>query len=86
MAQTEGRKEIERELHDQLRGDLSKEPRFTSNKKFYSITASNRDYVKSWLVQRCRDKRVLDYCCGNGDFALWLAASGAHAFGIDISS
>ncbi len=85
MAQTGDRKEIERELHDRLRGDLIKEPRYTSNKKFYSITASNRDYVKGWLAQRCRNKRVLDYCCGNGDFALWLAASGAHAFGIDIS-
>jgi ubiquinone/menaquinone biosynthesis C-methylase UbiE len=27
----------------------------------------------------------LDYCCGNGEFAIWLAETGAEAYGIDIS-
>jgi len=79
------RKENERELHDHLRGDLSDDPYYFSNRKFYSICQSNRDYVKRWLVGRCKEKRVLDYCCGNGDFSIWLAEAGAYAHGIDIS-
>ena len=81
----EERKAKERELHDHLRGDLACDPYYTSNKKFYAITQSNRDFVKRWLTQRCPRKRVLDYCCGNGDFAVWLGEAGAEAYGIDIS-
>ncbi len=79
------RKEKERELHDQLRGELSNDPRYTSNKKFYSISQTNQDFVKRWLAERCPGKRVLDYCCGNGHLAIWLARAGARAYGIDIS-
>ena len=79
------RKEKERELHDHLRGDLSDDPYYISNKKFYSICQINRDYVKRWLVERCKEKRVLDYCCGNGDFSIGLAKAGAYVHGIDIS-
>ncbi len=81
----QNRKKMEEELHDHLRGELSNNPHYTSNKKFYSITQSNRDYVRRWLVERCKGKRVLDYCCGNGDFTIWLAEKGADAYGIDIS-
>ena len=79
------RKGKERELHDMLRGDLSNHPHYTSNKKFYSISQINGDYVKKWLSERCKGKKVLDYCCGNGDFTIWMAETGAYAFGIDIS-
>ena len=85
MAEPEDRKKKERQLHDLLRGDLADDPRFTSNKKFYSISKSNQDYVKRWLSERCKGKRVLDYCCGNGNFTIWLAEAGAEAYGIDIS-
>jgi ubiquinone/menaquinone biosynthesis C-methylase UbiE len=81
----EERKAKEKELHDHLRGDWVDDPRYTSNKKFYSISKSNRDYVKVWLAERCKGKRVLDYCCGSGEFTIWLAEIGAEAFGIDIS-
>lgn len=81
----QNRKEEEREFHDRLRGDLSDDPCYFSNIKFYSITRINVDYVKRWLAERCRGKKVLDYCCGNGGFCLWLAEAGAHAYGIDIS-
>ncbi|MDR4481289.1 MAG: class I SAM-dependent methyltransferase [Nitrospira sp.] len=36
-------------------------------------------------MQRCAGKTVLDYCCGNGQQALWLSDHGAVAHGIDIS-
>lgn len=85
MEQKDRRKEKEKEFHDLLRGDLQDNPHYTSNKKFYAITQSNRDFVKNWLLQRCRGRRVLDYCCGNGDFTIWLAENGAEAYGIDIS-
>lgn len=83
--QLRDRKKAERELHDHLRGELGGDPYYTSNKKYYSIAANNRDYVNKWLGRRCRGKRVLDYCCGNGDFSIWLAEAGADAYGIDIS-
>ncbi len=85
MKQVKDRKVEERELHDELRGHLQDDAHYNSNKKFYSISHSNRSYVKDWLAKRCAGKKVLDYCCGNGDFAIWLAEAGADAYGIDIS-
>jgi SAM-dependent methyltransferase len=41
--------------------------------------------VQKWIAARCRGKRVLDYCCGNGQHTFWLAESGAETYGIDIS-
>lgn len=86
MGQIEDRKEKEKELHDHLRGDLADDPYYRSNKKFYSITQSNIDYIKKWFLERCGGKRVLDYCCGNGGFTIWLAEAGTDAYGIDIST
>ena len=85
MIQEEERKRVERELHDHLRGTLGDDPAHLSNKKFYSIDYSSREYVRTWLAERVRGKRVLDYCCGNGAWAIWLAESGAEVVGIDIS-
>lgn len=86
MELAEPRKEKERDLHDHLRGNWANDPRYNSNKKFYSISQPNQDFVKTWLAERCRGTRVLDFCCGNGGYAIWLAEAGAHAYGIDISS
>jgi ubiquinone/menaquinone biosynthesis C-methylase UbiE len=79
------RKAIERELHDQLRGELSDAPRYTANKKYYAIDESNRRFVQQFIEQRCKGGKVLDYCCGNGQYTVWLAEAGAEAHGIDIS-
>jgi ubiquinone/menaquinone biosynthesis C-methylase UbiE len=81
----EERKLKERELHDLLQGDLSNDPKFTSNFKYYSISQTNRHFVENWLTQRCAGKHVLDYCCGAGDYALLMAEVGAKSWGIDIS-
>lgn len=81
----EQRKLEEIALHDRLRGDLREDPEFNSNKRFYSITESSQAFVYEWLFQRCRGKRVLDYCCGDGDMSVRLAAHGARVSGIDIS-
>jgi hypothetical protein len=58
----EDRKANEKHLHHHLRGELADDRHYTSNKKFYSITQSSRDYVQSWLAERCRAMRALDYC------------------------
>src|SRR3989344_6650711 len=87
---TENRKEQEAAFHDAVRNeDLKKDSaefsRLTSNRKFYSITRQSLGFTEEWLRQRCQDKKVLDYCCGNGELTMTLAKKGAHAYGIDIS-
>lgn len=83
--QQSDRKLAERTLHDHLRGVGQDDPTYNSNKKFYSISRLNEGHVQAWLLQRCAGKTVLDYCCGNGQQALWLADHGAVAHGFDIS-
>jgi ubiquinone/menaquinone biosynthesis C-methylase UbiE len=81
----EDRKQQEREMHDHLVGGLAADSHYKARKKYYSIAESNRAFIKDWLAARCKGKRVLDYCCGDGDWAIWLAEEGAQAVGIDIS-
>lgn len=86
----EERKQKEREMHNALRdkaleSDAESFKRLNSNKKFYSITRSSLDFVKKWLVDNSRGKKVLDYCCGNGGMSIFLAQNGAAPVGIDIS-
>ncbi len=81
----EERKLKEREFHDFLAGDLPVDPAYTANSKYYSVSQSNRDFVNNWLVQRCPGKQSLDYCCGAGEYALFMAEAGGQSWGIDIS-
>lgn len=85
------RKNKERELHNVLRDKgLVSSKDFTSltaNKKWYSVVRSSRDFVARWLNKRCKDKKVLDYCCGDGNMSLEIAKMGASkVVGIDISN
>lgn len=50
----EKRKQREKELHNYLRVDIAGDQKYHSNKKFYSISQTNRDYVKRWLSERCK--------------------------------
>jgi ubiquinone/menaquinone biosynthesis C-methylase UbiE len=59
--------------------------RHFSNVKFYSIATSSEQYYQDWLRQRCRGAKALDYCCGNGENAIFAAQCGAETIGIDIS-
>jgi ubiquinone/menaquinone biosynthesis C-methylase UbiE len=84
------RKIKEKELHNTIRNEgLKDSPRFddlTSNKKWYSVTRKSRGIVDFWLGNRCVNKKVLDYCCGNGGMSLAIAQMGAReVIGIDIS-
>lgn len=56
-----------------------------SNMKFYSVTRTSEQYYFGWLRERCPGHKALDYCCGSGENAIFMAKSGADAVGIDIS-
>jgi len=84
------RKQKERELHNQLRDEALKSTMefdyFTTNKKYYSVSRKSVFCTEEWMRQRCPEKKVLDYCCGNGQNAHWIAAMGPQeVIGIDIS-
>lgn len=56
-----------------------------SNKRFYKIQRKSTKYFHYNLDEYCKDKKVLDYCCGLGETSLELAKRGAKVVGIDIS-
>lgn len=87
----EFRKQKEAGFHDKIRDkklkeDNSEYKRLTSNKRFYSITRKSWGFISNFLTEDCSGKRILDYCCGNGEVVLYLGKQGARAVGIDISS
>ena len=83
------RKQKEREFHNRrIEASQTDEATYrllTSNKKFYSVTRGSRDFIRQWILQRCQNKRVLDYCCGIGNFTCFIAKDSAETVGIDIS-
>ena len=85
----ETRKKEEAEFHNFLRELKEGAPeyeRYTSNKKFYSVTRGSVAYLENWLKSRCRNgAKVLEYGCGTGGFSFFLASLGAQVVGIDIS-
>lgn len=80
------RKDAEREFHDRLRGSSEAHSRLTANKKYYEIGRSSHAFNMERLARACRGRRVLDYCCGEGENGLFAAAHGAaEVVGVDIS-
>jgi len=84
------RKREQIDFYDKLRGkaleeDEAEYDRLTSNRKFYSVARGSRTFINSWLLQRCSNKRVLDYGCGTGGISLLLLKNNATVAGIDIS-
>jgi len=85
-----GRKSQEAAFHNQLERDrismvgVEFEKRYT-NKKWYSVVLETRLCIRQWLNQHCRDRQVLDYCCGVGQVSLMMAEAGAYVTSIDIS-
>jgi ubiquinone/menaquinone biosynthesis C-methylase UbiE len=56
------------------------------NMKYYSVERKSREMILGWFQQHCLGKRVLDYCCGNGEDSRIIAKYGAkEVIGIDIS-
>ncbi len=56
-----------------------------SNMKFYSVARASEAYYQSWLRERCKGRKVLDYCCGSGENGIFAAQCGGDVIGIDIS-
>jgi ubiquinone/menaquinone biosynthesis C-methylase UbiE len=87
--EAERRKHEEAEFHDRLRSLYEKDPAqyayYTSNKKFYSVANASTDFVRGWLSEQAKGKRVLEYGCGSGTYAVTIARFAAHVTGIDIS-
>lgn len=86
----EKRKQQEIDFHNKIRDIALREDQeaynyYWSNKKFYSITRKSTKFYNDWLVQKGQDKKVLDYCCGDGDISISLAKQGFEVVGIDIS-
>ena len=82
------RKQKEAEFHDAVRNkkrEDSQESGFISNRIIYDITRKNQQFIKNFFIQNCSGKKVLDYCCGDGDTAVLMAEQGATVSGIDIS-
>ncbi len=75
------RYESEREFHNRAFTEDVRE----RAAKYYEITKPNRDYYFELLGQRCSGKRCLEYGCGPGSAAFFLAHHGGIVTGIDIS-
>jgi ubiquinone/menaquinone biosynthesis C-methylase UbiE len=92
------RKEEEKRFHDELRTNslgqrwsleledkIQNDPLW-SNMKYYSIERKSRQVVLEWFETHCKGKKILDFCCGNGDDSFILVDKGAvEVTGIDIS-
>jgi SAM-dependent methyltransferase len=74
------RLEREREFHDRTFGDDSR----SAASRFYSIEAPNRSFYEDFLAEHAQGD-VLEYGCGPGSLAFFLAERGAQVTGIDIS-
>jgi SAM-dependent methyltransferase len=53
--------------------------------KYYAITKSSRARYDELVFTACAGKRVLEYGCGSGSYAVPMARRGALVTGIDIS-
>src|SRR5262245_23534608 len=73
--------EREREFHNETFDSDTR----ASASKFYSVVRSSRAFYESLLHQNGANRRVLEYGCGPGSYAFFLARDGAEVTGIDIS-
>lgn len=81
MKKLEDRKKIERFFHNRICDTKT----IGSNERFYSITLKSEAFVKQWLKKDYSNKMVLDYCCGYGKIAVYMAKNKARVTGIDLS-
>lgn len=95
LATLDKRKRTEMEFHNRDRDPAFREQaasssdtfeKFYGNKKYYDAARRSKQYVDAWIATHARDAVFLDYACGNGQYALLAARSGAKlALGLDIS-
>ncbi|WP_413171091.1 class I SAM-dependent methyltransferase [Anabaena azotica] len=89
MSQEQAEQEIyrirrEQEFHDKRFADDSVREKKVS--RFYSVAQSIKHEYKKFLLINSKDARILEYGCGPGGYAFFLAQNGAKLVtGIDIS-
>ncbi|MFH1656255.1 MAG: class I SAM-dependent methyltransferase [Candidatus Nealsonbacteria bacterium] len=52
---------------------------------FDPIILKSHRFLRDFLKDKCQNKRILDYGCGNGIHSVWLAMYGGEVIGIDLS-
>lgn len=79
--------ERERDFHNALADQGFGERRLIDrlSRSFYSKDEKSPIWGPVWSKVDLREKRVLDYGCGSGDFTCELSRRGAEVYGIDIS-
>jgi SAM-dependent methyltransferase len=75
------RYDAEREFHDRA---FSEDVRARAG-KFYAVIRASRAFYEGFLAERAQGARALEYGCGPGSYAFFLARHGAEVTGIDIS-
>jgi SAM-dependent methyltransferase len=75
------RAQREREFHNKTFADNTRD----SVGKFYAVDGSSNAFYEQFLAAHGADRRVLEYGCGPGSYAFFLAERGAQVTGIDIS-
>lgn len=85
----EPRKEKEIEYYDrgakQLLKGFSEKKEDVDFEGFRPFLLESYIFLRNLLKNKCKDKRILDYGCGNGVHTVWLAKYGAKVVGIDLS-
>ncbi len=65
--------------------NLQKEKKEIDFEGFSPFVLSSYKFLQSFLKNKCKDEKILDYGCGNGIHSVWLAGRGAEVVGIDLS-
>ncbi len=76
-----GRIEYEKQFHNKAFTENTR----NASSKFYSITQCSRNFYLGFLKENCSGKSVLEYGCGPGSSAIFLAKHDASVTGVDIS-
>lgn len=53
--------------------------------EFTPFLLGSYNFLRKFLREKCKDKKILDYGCGNGIHSIHLAKMGARVYGIDLS-
>jgi ubiquinone/menaquinone biosynthesis C-methylase UbiE len=52
---------------------------------FNTFLLESYNFLRKFLKDKCKEKKILDYGCGNGVHSTWLAEYGGKVTGIDLS-
>lgn len=83
----ESRKQKEIEHYDMMAGKLLKRRKAEKGdfEGFNPLLLASFRFVHNFLRDKCENKNVLDYGCGNGIHSFWLEKLGAKIKAIDLS-